>query len=105
LLEDRRPEEFEPLMLSYYRRDSNAAIDHLQKDGIPAGAPFPQKLFARILGSKNNQHRLSAITLLADLKAAGQISERLEIPDASDAADEPNTNWSQEQPVAARNGR
>lgn len=105
LLEDRRPEEFEPLMLSYYRRDSNAALDHLQKDGIPAGAPFPTRLFARILGSRNNQHRLSAITMLAELKAAGQISDHFEIPGAIETADDPNANQSEEQAATARNSR
>lgn len=65
LLEDRRPEEFELLMLGLLRARPDSAFALLEKGTIPIGTPFPHTLIKTLLDSPDNRHRLLGITLVS----------------------------------------
>lgn len=74
LLLDRRPEEFERLMLRYYWLAPNQAVAWLREHGIPSGTPVPEKLLAEIRSSSDADHRLQGLTLVAKFQEAAQKS-------------------------------
>src|SRR5690606_4741945 len=74
LLEDRRPEEFETLMLQLLKIDRKEASALLEREAIPPGTPFPHGLIEKLLGSKKEQERLLGIGLLSRLEAPAKTN-------------------------------
>jgi len=80
LLEDGRPEEFEDLLVRLYRAISGpaVAISFLREHKVPPGTPFPMKLMKLLLNSQDSDHRLLAITLIDEFKAAPEAVQALD---------------------------
>lgn len=87
LLSDRRPDEFESLMLKLFRTGMGVttAISFLKKHGVPVGTPFPRKLVEHLLRSDSSETRLLGISLIADFQIAESTLQELE-PNLSEEA-------------------
>lgn len=69
LLRDKRPDEFEQLLLRFLRVRPKEAIRFIAETDWPPRAPFPKKLIQHLLSSNEKSARLAGITLLGALNA------------------------------------